>query len=88
MLEALSTPLPRYVWRATAYKSKDPIFDLLFDATDIEHGKFVVRIIKYENTIPDFLSELASGPESDIEKNFTGERGKKIFKAFKKRPTV
>lgn len=40
--------MPRFIWRARAYNAQNAVFDLLFDATDIEQGKIFIRTIEYD----------------------------------------
>ncbi len=47
----LTKSMPRFLWRTTAYSEKTPIFDLLFDATDIPQGDFLSFVIKYDEGI-------------------------------------
>ena len=44
----LLEPMPRFIWRATAYEKNQPVLDLLFDATDIDQGSFLTRTIEYD----------------------------------------
>jgi len=39
--------MPRFLWRATAILDDRPALDLLFDATDIEQGRFFLRAVDY-----------------------------------------
>lgn len=43
----LEKPLPRFVWRAIAWHAGAPLFEKLYDATDIEQGDFELDTIKY-----------------------------------------
>ena len=43
----LLEPMPRFMWRATALVQRQPVVDLLFDATDIDQGSFFTRAIEY-----------------------------------------
>lgn len=60
--EILSRALPRFMWRATAYGENKPIFDLLFDATDIEQGSFFVLPISYDINMSAVISGLLGEP--------------------------
>ena len=42
-LYLLLKQMPRFIWRATAFCEQKPVLDLLFDATDIEHGSFLAH---------------------------------------------
>jgi len=46
--EFLLAKMPRFLWRASALSSGNPVLDLFFDATDIEQGRFFVRAIEYD----------------------------------------
>lgn len=79
----LTQQMPKFIWRASASNGTGAVFDLLFDATDIEHGLFVVRIIGYNDVLLAFLAEIAKGTDADLEKSFPRfARGRKILKAF------
>lgn len=54
--------MPRFIWRATATSAKIPVLDLLFDATDIEQGRFFVRAIEYNKELGMLLRAVAKGP--------------------------
>ena len=43
----LERPLPRFVWRATGCVNEAKLLDVLFDATDIGSGDFVLDCILY-----------------------------------------
>ena len=60
--EVLSKPLPRFLWRATARCANNPVADLLFDATDIEQGKYFVHSIKYDVTFASILEGALGTP--------------------------
>lgn len=53
--EILCESFPRFLWKASAYRSGNLLLDLLFDATDIEHGEFFVRAIEWEQDLAAFL---------------------------------
>lgn len=48
-LELLETCLPRFLWRATAVQGSHPVFELLYDGTDIEQSNFLLRLIRYDH---------------------------------------
>jgi len=54
--------LPRFLWRGTALSANKPVFDLLFDATDIEQGKRFVRAIEYDPVFCAVVRATASSP--------------------------
>ncbi len=51
LFDILSSPLPHFIWRATARLNGNPVLDILFDATDIEQGDFFLNMIEYEDGI-------------------------------------
>ena len=53
--EILCGSFPRFLWKASAYRDGNLQLDLLFDATDIEHGEFFVRAIEWEPNMATFL---------------------------------
>lgn len=42
--EILGSALPRFMWHASATNAAGPVADILFDATDIDSGRYVARI--------------------------------------------
>lgn len=58
--EMLIKPLPRFLWRASAFRNSELLFDILFDATDIEQGPCVVQVIEYDNEVMEFMHEIFS----------------------------
>ncbi len=44
----LERPMPRFVWRATAYDGESRFIDLLYDATDIDQGDFLIDQVIYD----------------------------------------
>ncbi|MCE5230030.1 C39 family peptidase [bacterium] len=63
----ITSPAPRFMYRATAKLNKTPIFDLLFDATDIRNGDTFLKSIFYN---PDWelkiVRTLKTIPESEL----------------------
>ncbi len=49
--DVLLQSMPRFIWCASAYCNGQVMFDLLFDATDIESGKVFMRAIEYNSGI-------------------------------------
>ena len=48
----LTTPLPRFMWRAIAADMNGvELFELILDATDLEQGKHFIRGIEYDNAV-------------------------------------
>jgi hypothetical protein len=58
--DVLTTPAPRFMYRATALINGKPRFDLLFDATDIRNGQTFLRAVFYEKGYMELLSGILS----------------------------
>jgi hypothetical protein len=56
--DLLLDQMPRFLWRATAFCEKNPVIDLLFDATDIEHGSFLAKIIPYYPRLAEVIKAI------------------------------
>jgi len=77
--DILLSKMPRFLWRATAFCGQEPVLDLLFDATDIEHGSFLTKVIPYYpelvevfkiiKSIPELAQRIKSGPAWRILEN-------------------
>ncbi len=76
--DALCRPMPRFIWRATALRGTTPIFDILFDATDIDTGDAIVQTLISDSSVYSLLKQLASDPAFD--KSPINERAKKILR--------
>ncbi len=48
---ALLQNMPRFIWRARAIYEDRPYLEILFDATDIEQGKFCVCALEYDKSL-------------------------------------
>ncbi len=55
----LTRPMPRFMWRATAYDAGNPALELLFDATDIEQGTSFVGAIAHNRALARVLQVVA-----------------------------
>lgn len=55
---ALTTSMPRFIWRASASIDGVNVFDLLFDATDIEQGKLFFAAIEYDAATVAFVKRM------------------------------
>jgi hypothetical protein len=55
----LTTPMPRFMWRATALDNGIPALDFLFDATDIEQGSAFVGVIEYDRSMGQILRRVS-----------------------------
>jgi hypothetical protein len=56
--QLLTSNFPRYVWQATATNASGLIADILFDATDIDSGRYISRIDIHDSTLSAVLSHL------------------------------
>lgn len=56
----LTQPFPRFIWCATALTGNNKVFDLLFDATDIEQGKCLVDVVEHDKKLSEVLHEVFS----------------------------
>lgn len=63
-LAVLVESMPRFIWRATARCNEEMVLDLLFDATDIEQGRFFLRAIEYHDDLSVVLHSLTEQPSS------------------------
>ena len=63
--EVLRESMPRFLWRAAARQNESLLLDLLFDATDIEHGRFFVRAIEWDEKLSQTL-RFVSGVDIDM----------------------
>lgn len=57
-MEIVTENLPRFVWRSQCILDNEPVFELIFDATDIEQGNIFIRAIKYNEVYYNFIIEL------------------------------
>lgn len=56
--ELLMQDLPRFMWRVSASSGDTPIFEILFDATDIDSGQYILRFDIYDDTIQVLFAAL------------------------------
>ncbi|MFH1817772.1 MAG: hypothetical protein ABIK08_18280 [Pseudomonadota bacterium] len=56
----LTRPFPRFIWCATALAGDNKVFDLLFDATDIEQGQCLVDVVEHDQKLSEILHEVFS----------------------------
>lgn len=50
-IKICKTCYPRFLWRATAQINCEPLFDFIFDATDIEQNEYIIEVINYRNPL-------------------------------------
>lgn len=55
----LVEPTPRFLWRAVAYVGSERVVEVVFDATDIEQGSFVLRCVEYHRIFSEALRRSA-----------------------------
>jgi hypothetical protein len=58
-IELLKSPMPKFIWCATAFHKEKLVLTILFDATDIEQGKYFVRVIEYEENLSKVLRNIS-----------------------------
>lgn len=56
----LTRPFPRFIWCATALAGDNKMFDLLFDATDIEQGQCLIDVVEHDQKLSEILHEVFS----------------------------
>ncbi|MEW8223147.1 MAG: hypothetical protein AB2729_12460 [Candidatus Thiodiazotropha taylori] len=61
--EFLIEPLPKFLWRAKAYNRQKCLFELVFDATDIETGPFFIRAIECNRETKTFLRAVTKAED-------------------------
>ena len=82
--EVLRESMPRFLWRAAARQNESLLLDLLFDATDIEHGRFFVRAIEWDEKLSQTL-RFVSGVDIDMGFDTTStQAAQKIIAWFRK----
>lgn len=86
--EVLRESMPRFLWRASACQNESLLLDLLFDATDIEHGQFFVRAIEWEEKLSSAL-RWVSGVDIDMGFDTTEtQAAQKIISWFRKQENL
>lgn len=63
---AVTRPMPRFIWRATAWRDGKPVVDVLFDATDVDTADALVQALIYDDFALAFIKEL--GQAGDVNK--------------------
>jgi hypothetical protein len=77
----LTTPLPRFLWRARARLGSQVAFDLFFDATDIEQGRLLVHILEYISQVSD-AARLAAN-DSQVQDETRADPVHNVFEWFR-----
>ncbi len=62
--DLLTLRLPKYIWRTICYCDNKKI-ELVFDATDIEQGDLLLKVIPYSKDLYDFLKTIATNLNID-----------------------
>jgi hypothetical protein len=76
----LTTPLPRFVWRAHLAGSPGALLDVIIDATDIHQGELVSKVLHYDQRPALGISTLFSVMDAAQLAEFRREPGWKILK--------
>ena len=73
--KTLTDEMPRYVWRAIAKSANSNLFELLFDATDLLQGGYIIGGLPYSSAVCTEISVLFNN--SAVAKNIreTNNRG-------------
>jgi hypothetical protein len=74
--EILQKKMPRFIWRAMALYKREPVVDLLFDATDIEQGPLFFDGIVYDQDLFSQIREIivvAEDANDYLKKQTTGK---------------
>lgn len=51
LMDILYTPQPHYIWRAIAFHKRAPLLELWFDATDVEQGEYLFRVLPLDSRL-------------------------------------
>lgn len=70
----LSNSLPKYIWNAKAKIGDEILFQLLFDATDIEQGDVFVEYISYDEISDVIYEVLKQYAKEKIEEDINTDR--------------
>ncbi len=72
----LISGMPKYIWRASVVNDKRVIIDILFDATDLEQGSYVDKVIGYSGDVYDDLKNHVLN-SFNVDKSFFESRYRK-----------
>ena len=78
-LPILKCPLPKYIWKATAYFSNVVAFDIIFDATDLSNNMFALKVLFYQKGFLNEVKELVNYKD-DLRKLFKNDKYFDFFK--------
>lgn len=62
--DILQKNMPRFIWRVTALCEREPVMDLLFDATDIEQGDFFISGVVYNRELFSSIKSVINSDET------------------------
>jgi hypothetical protein len=65
-LSAVTLPMPRFIWRATALRDDAPIMDLMFDATDIDSAHGIAQVVFNDRLAGDFMKSISRSELSSL----------------------
>lgn len=72
--EILTQELPRFIWHATAtaVMSKTLLLDVLFDATDIDSGRYICRFDVHDETLRAVLDVVEQSQTTELGRHLAG----------------
>jgi hypothetical protein len=62
---AVTWPMPRFIWRATALRDDVPVIDVLYDATDIDTARGLAQVVFHDLLMRDFIKNMADASSID-----------------------
>jgi hypothetical protein len=62
---AVTWPMPRFIWRATALRDEVPVIDVLYDATDIDTARGLAQVVFHDSLLRDFIKNMADANSID-----------------------
>lgn len=77
----LTRRYPRFLWRCSALADGDLLFDLLFDATDIEQANYFHGAVVYDELTKLYLESVLSIPDLDSE--YRDQDSEPVFEALR-----
>ena len=85
-IEILTSSFPRFIWIASAYSTEELKLDLVFDATDIEQGKFFVRAVEHDWAMGHTLRAVSK--QEWVKNRFTTVPEGRILEWFSKQELI
>lgn len=76
----LQSPMPRFLWRAVAWCRDKTVLELIFDATDIDQGLFLIDTIEHDPNLYRLLILLANNDQ--FKNDMIGRAGNDAWKIF------